>query len=123
MRLGLANCDGPKTRANEPWEVSSNEVEDCLPPSRYSTCMSVLPSLRVPARSDAMRRARTGNVDATLMGNESWPEPVALTSLFSVELPGIEPELPLGKMHSELLFRSVWFRFSPALTCGFVFGS
>jgi hypothetical protein len=20
MRLGLANCDGPKTRANEPWE-------------------------------------------------------------------------------------------------------
>jgi hypothetical protein len=23
--------------------------------------------------------------------NESWPEPVALTSIFSVELPGIEP--------------------------------
>jgi hypothetical protein len=72
MRLGLANCDGPKTCANEPWEGnlsaensgsapsvcsaftgpnlstifwnllaearSSNEVEDCLPSSRYSTC-------------------------------------------------------------------------------------
>ena len=33
---------------------------------------------------------------------------------FLVELPGIEPELRPGKMHSELLFRSVWFRFSPA---------
>jgi hypothetical protein len=32
----------------------------------------------------------------------------------AVELPGIEPELLQGKMHSELLFRSVWFRFSPA---------
>ena len=113
MRLGLANCDGPKTRADEPWEGnlsaensgstpsvysaltgphlstifwnllaearSSNGVVDCLPSSRYSTYMSVLPSLRVPARSDAMRRARTNNVDATLMGKESWPELAALT--------------------------------------------
>jgi hypothetical protein len=26
-----------------------------------------------------------------LMAKRSWPEPVALTSFFSVELPGIEP--------------------------------
>ena len=125
MRLGLANCDGPKTRPNKPWEGnlsaensgsapsvssaftgsnlstifwnllaearSSNGVEDCLPSSRYSTCMSVLPSMRVPARSDAMRGARTKNVDATLMGKESWPERAALTSFSCVELPGIEP--------------------------------
>ena len=37
-----------------------------------------------------------------------------LTSTFSVELPGIEPELLLGKMHSELLLRSAWFHFGPA---------
>jgi hypothetical protein len=48
---------------------------------------------------------------------------MALTSMFSVELPGIEPELLLGKMHSALLFRSVWFRFSPACYVRFSFGS
>ena len=31
-----------------------------------------------------------------------------------MELPGIEPELLPGKMHSELLLRSAWFHFGPA---------
>jgi hypothetical protein len=30
------------------------------------------------------------------MGNENWPEPEALTSIFSVELPGIEPDAESG---------------------------
>ncbi len=38
----------------------------------------------------------------------------ALTSTFSVELPGIEPEPLPGKMHSELRFRYISFRLSPA---------
>jgi len=33
---------------------------------------------------------------------------------FLVELPGIEPELLPGKMHSDLPVRSGSFRFSPA---------
>ncbi len=37
--------------------------------------------------SDATKGAQTTDVD----GKESWPELVALTSFFSVELPGIEP--------------------------------
>jgi hypothetical protein len=49
-----------------------------------------------------------------LMKKENWPELVALTSTFSVELPGIEPELLPGKMPSDLPVRSVSFRFSPA---------
>jgi hypothetical protein len=52
MRLGLANCDGAERLSclYRPKFVdhlldlsaearSSNEVEDCLPSSRYSTCM------------------------------------------------------------------------------------
>jgi hypothetical protein len=39
---------------------------------------------------------------------------LALTSFPCVELPGIEPELLPGKMHSGLLFRYVSFPFSPA---------
>ena len=48
---------------------------------------------------------------------------MSLTSGFSVELPGIEPELLPGKMHSELLFRYVSSGPVPLLTCGFGFGS
>jgi len=54
---------------------------------------------------------------------ENWPELAALTSAFSVEPPGIEPELLPGKTHSELLFRYVSFRFSPARYLRFRFGS
>jgi hypothetical protein len=31
------------------------------------------------------------NVDEMLMKKKNWPELAALTSIFSVELPGIEP--------------------------------
>jgi hypothetical protein len=48
------------------------------------------------------------------MGNENWPELVALTSLFSVELPGIEPAAPPGLLASEQQFRSASLRFVPA---------
>jgi hypothetical protein len=39
------------------------------------------------------------------MGKENWPELEALTSVFSVELPGIEPEPLPGNMPPELRFR------------------
>jgi hypothetical protein len=38
---------------------------------------------------------------------------MALTSTFSVELPGIEPEALPGLLRSELLFRYITFPFSP----------
>ena len=40
--------------------------------------------------SDALPTTRT-NVDEILTKKENWPELVALTSIFFVELPGIEP--------------------------------
>jgi hypothetical protein len=48
-----------------------------------------------------MRRAANGLVKGhrwaarlwTVVKKENWPEPVALTSIFIVELPGIEPAL------------------------------
>ena len=40
--------------------------------------------------SDVLPTTRA-NVDEMLMKKESWPEVVALTSIFCVELPGIEP--------------------------------
>jgi hypothetical protein len=49
-----------------------------------------------------------------LTAKKNWPEPVALTSAFSVELPGLETDALPGKMHSGLLFRYVSFPFSPA---------
>jgi hypothetical protein len=55
-----------------------------------------------------------------LMGNENWPELVALTSIFSVELPGIERELLPGEMLSALPSRSGSVQF---VTCGFVLES
>jgi hypothetical protein len=48
-----------------------------------------------------------------LMKKENWPELAALTSIFSVELPGIEPASLPGLLPSELLFCYVSFRFSP----------
>jgi hypothetical protein len=48
-----------------------------------------------------------------LMGNENWPELLALTSYFFEELPGIELELLPGEMLSALPVRSVSFRFGP----------
>ena len=45
---------------------------------------------------------------------ENWPELVALTSIFSVELPGIEPDALPGLLPSELPVRSVSVRFSTA---------
>ena len=51
------------------------------------------------------------------MGNENWPELVALISIFPVELPGIEPaDLP-GNMRPDLPVRSVSLRFS---TCHYL---
>jgi hypothetical protein len=49
-----------------------------------------------------------------LMKKKNWPELVALTSIFSVELPGIEPAALPGLLPSELPVRYVSFRFSPA---------
>jgi hypothetical protein len=40
--------------------------------------------------------------------------PTSLTSGFSVELPGIEPDALPGKTAADLQFHSVSFRFSPA---------
>jgi hypothetical protein len=48
------------------------------------------------------------------MKTKTGQSSMVLASYFSVELPGIEPELLPGKMHSELLFRYVSFPFSPA---------
>ena len=45
---------------------------------------------------------------------ENWPELVALTSLFSVELPGIETDALPGILDSEQQFRYASFPFSPA---------
>jgi hypothetical protein len=42
-----------------------------------------------------------------LMKKENWPELVALTSIFSVELPGIEPDALPGNLGSELPVRSI----------------
>ena len=39
---------------------------------------------------------------------------MVLTSYFSVELPGIEPDALPGNMHSELHVRSISFRFNPS---------
>jgi hypothetical protein len=83
----------------------------------------VLPSLRVPARSDAMRRAQTNNVDEMLMRKKNWPELTALTSYFFVELPGIETDALPGILDSEQQFRYASFPFSPLVTSGYVFGS
>ena len=48
-----------------------------------------------------------------LMGKENWPGLVALTSIFLVELPGIEPASLPGQMPSEMRFRYVSFQFVP----------
>ena len=48
------------------------------------------------------------------MKKENWPELVALTGIFSVELPGIEPAALPGKMPSDLTVRYVSFRFNTA---------
>ena len=63
------------------------------------------------------------NVDEMLMKKKNWSELAALTSVFSVELPGIEPELLRGEMLSELQFHYVSVRFSPARYLRFVLGS
>ena len=63
------------------------------------------------------------NVEEMLMKKKNWPELAALTSVFSVELPGIEPELLPGEMLSELQFHYVTVRFSPARYLLFVLGS
>ena len=57
------------------------------------------------------------------MGNENWPELVALASLFSVELPGIEPVALPGLLPSDLPVRDVSFRFSQARYLRFVLRS
>jgi hypothetical protein len=49
------------------------------------------------------------------MKMKSWPGLAVLTSAFSVELPGIEPDALPGNMLPELPVRSVSVRFSPAL--------
>jgi hypothetical protein len=54
------------------------------------------------------------DVDEMSMKKENWPELVALTSIFSVELPGIEPAALPGKMPSDLTVRYVSFRFNTA---------
>jgi len=48
-----------------------------------------------------------------LMGKENWPELSALTSIFSVELPGIEPAALPGNVVSEMPVGSASFPFSP----------
>jgi len=58
-----------------------------------------------------------------LMKKENWPELVALTSIFCVELPGIEPDALPGLLASELRVRSVPVRFSPAHYLRFRLGS
>jgi hypothetical protein len=59
----------------------------------------------------------------TVVKKENWPELVALTSIFSVELPGIEPVVLPGLMPSELEFHYVSFRFSPVRYLRFRLGS
>jgi hypothetical protein len=58
-----------------------------------------------------------------LVYTENWPELVALTSVFSVELPGIEPDLLSSEMLPELQFHYVSIRFSPAHYPRFRLGS
>jgi hypothetical protein len=53
------------------------------------------------------------DVDEMLAKKKNWSEPTALTSTFSVELPGIEPDALPGLLPLQLPFRSVSFRFSP----------
>jgi hypothetical protein len=48
-----------------------------------------------------MRRPANGLVKEGVK-KENWPELVALTSIFSVELPGIEPDALPGPLRSEL---------------------
>jgi hypothetical protein len=57
------------------------------------------------------------------MKKRNWPELAALTSIFSGELPGIEPELLPGKMPFELPVRDVSLRFSSARYLRLVLGS
>src|SRR5271163_3011103 len=47
------------------------------------------------------------------MRKENWPELVALTSTFSVELPGIEPDALPGLLPSKLPVRYISVRFGP----------
>ena len=52
------------------------------------------------------------NVGEMFMEKENWPELVALTSIFSVELPGIEPAALPGLLPSDLPVRYVSMRLS-----------
>src|ERR1700758_550937 len=73
--------------------------------------MSVLPSLRVPARSDAMRRAQTNNLDATLIGRK-LVRPNGSDQLF-VWSAGNRTRRSTWALPSELPVRSVSVRFVP----------
>jgi hypothetical protein len=66
--------------------------------------------------SSAWRRtgASAGGSRQVLMKKENWPELTFLTSVFPVELPGIEPDALPGLLACELRFRYVSFQFSPA---------
>ena len=57
------------------------------------------------------------------LNEEDWPGPVVLTSIFSVELPGIEPAYLPGIIRSELQVHRVSLRFVPAGYRGFRLGS
>lgn len=60
-------------------------------------------------RAHLMREIFDGDLDA----KESWPGlKHTLTSIFFVELPGIEPDALPGLLASELLFRYISFQFS-----------
>ena len=74
--------------------------------------MRSLPIVRVVPRQPAYRSApcTTAVTGMTRMSGIFK----ALTSTFSVELPGIETEHLPGKMHVALLFRYVSFPFVPA---------
>ena len=79
---------------------------------------------RRPGSTPPSRKACSSKVDCADRGvgspyrpvpkKKTRPELVALTSIFSVELPGIEPVALPGLLPAELQFHSASFRFSPA---------
>jgi hypothetical protein len=95
----LSTFDHEKSRIVNPGTGANIECVEALVGSVEKHVGPIEP---VAASGRNLRRKRT------------WSELVALTSIFRVELPGIEPDSLPGLLPSELLLRYVPFRFVSA---------